>query len=332
MRFLEMRIGFNKIIRGFTLIEVLVAAVIFSLVVTALYTTYTTGLNSYERSQRNREMQQNARAVFDLVGKDLRSVYWRVATEYNVLSPQEEQKFKNLGFYDFDKEKGKEGKEDKEDEEDPFSNYEYLKYDLSFTGSLNSISFVRYQNSNVSYKREMMNLARVDYSLKDGNLVRSIKDTMSIESYDYYTGEKKEEKSEEETEEKSKVEDIVAKGIKEFSLKYLYFYDDAWHWTESWNSETNQYRNPSEEDEEGDEKSLIQSLSGEDPLKEMKKEKIIPDGLPSCVEVTIVVQNRTNEKILKKYQTVIDIPTSLETWVKKEDSVFEKLGSRVSKN
>ena len=321
-----MKISLKKIIRGFTLIEVLVAAVIFSLVVTALYTTYTTGLNSYERSQRNREMQQNARAVFDLVGRDLRSVYWRVATEYNVLSPQEEQKFKNLGFSDVNEEK------DKEDKDDSFSNYEYLKYDLSFNGSLNSISFVRYQGSNVTYKREMMNLARVNYSIKNGNLVRSIKDITSIESYNYYTGEKKEEKNEEEeVEDKNKVEDIVAKDIKEFSVKYLYFYDDAWHWTESWNSETNQYRNPPEEDEEEDGNSLMQSLSGEDPLKEMKKKNIIPDGLPSCVEVNVVVQNRTNEKMFRKYQTIIDIPSSLETWVKKEDSIFERLGSQDSK-
>jgi len=309
----------KNIIKGFTLIEVLVAAVIFSLVMTALYTTYTTGLNSYERSQRNREMQQNARAIFDLISRDVRSIYWRNSTEYNVLSPQEELKLTNLGFSDYD---------EKKDDDDSSPSYEYLTYDLSFNGTPNSLSFVRYQSNIVTSQREIMNLARIEYSLKDGTLLRSIKDTIKTQSYNYYTGEKRGKNVDEDIEDQTQMGEIVAKGIKEINLKYLYFSDGSWHWTESWNSESNVYRNPVE-NEETEEKSTIEQLGG-DPLQTMKSENIIPDGLPSCIEVTLVVQNRTNEKIIKKYQTLIDIPTALETWIKKEESVTDTLGRRSS--
>ncbi len=330
----------RKKIIAFTLIEVLVAAVIFSLVVTALYTTYSTGLNSYKRSQRNREMQQNARAVFDLVGKDLRSVYWQISTSYNILSPEMEQKFNALGFYDYD-----DGNDDEDDdsdkddnEESPLENYEHIKFDLTFKGTPQSVSFVRYQSDEASFQREDWNLARIKYSLKNGSLVRSISDVTRTEFYNYYTGEKS-ELEEEPTDEPKSFEEVVAKNIVEFDLKYLYFYEDEWRWTDSWDSESAQYRNPA--DYEDEEESKI-TILGYDPLEKTEEDTNIPDGLPSCIKIAIVVQNRTNEKILKKYETIIDMPSSLETWIKEgededlyeqlgeeSDSTIEKLGERL---
>ena len=145
-----------------------------------------------------------------------------------------EQKFNALGFYDYDDddEDDEDKDSDKDDnEESPLENYEHIKFDLTFKGTPQSVSFVRYQSDEASFQREDWNLARIKYSLKNGSLVRSIADVTRTEFYNYYTGEKS-ELEEETTDEPKSFEEIVQHTYRDISkirlaayfetLEYLY--------------------------------------------------------------------------------------------------------------
>jgi len=57
---------------GFTVVEQLAVLAIFGMVITALYTFYLAGLNSYNRSFTRLEGQQSARIAMDKIVRELR--------------------------------------------------------------------------------------------------------------------------------------------------------------------------------------------------------------------------------------------------------------------
>jgi len=58
--------------KGFTLLEVLIATVLTALILSAVYGAYATNLESIELSREAARMQQTSRIFFDLLAKDVR--------------------------------------------------------------------------------------------------------------------------------------------------------------------------------------------------------------------------------------------------------------------
>lgn len=58
---------------GFTLIEVLIAIAIFSLLMIAVYQTFDQGVRSYQTVEHSRELNETARLILDRIGDDLQS-------------------------------------------------------------------------------------------------------------------------------------------------------------------------------------------------------------------------------------------------------------------
>ncbi len=61
--------------KGFTLIEILVVTVIFSIVATSLFIVFKAGLDSWRRTQAHLDVYQNARAALDMITRDLTAAY-----------------------------------------------------------------------------------------------------------------------------------------------------------------------------------------------------------------------------------------------------------------
>lgn len=60
---------------GFTLVEMLIASVILSLVISTVYFTYRTALNNSHNLQNKIELYQNAQAALDSMSTDLRGAF-----------------------------------------------------------------------------------------------------------------------------------------------------------------------------------------------------------------------------------------------------------------
>lgn len=65
----------DRLQRGFTLIEVMLAMTIFALISTVLYGAFALGHSAVEKSQRSFEKNQKLRAIDELLGSYIRSAY-----------------------------------------------------------------------------------------------------------------------------------------------------------------------------------------------------------------------------------------------------------------
>ncbi|MFA7328796.1 MAG: type II secretion system protein GspJ [Candidatus Ratteibacteria bacterium] len=61
--------------KGFTLVEVMVAVVIFSLAIAVIYKTFSTGLKVWERGSESMAVFQDGKRVLDVISKDIRSTF-----------------------------------------------------------------------------------------------------------------------------------------------------------------------------------------------------------------------------------------------------------------
>lgn len=64
--------GGEKRQRGATLVEVVLAVAIFSLMMTTILAFYTGGIQSWSRGSKNLDLQQNARIAMDIIVRELR--------------------------------------------------------------------------------------------------------------------------------------------------------------------------------------------------------------------------------------------------------------------
>lgn len=61
--------------KGFTLVEMMVAVVIFSLAIAVIYKTFSTGLKVWERGSESMAVFQDGKRVLDIISKDIRSTF-----------------------------------------------------------------------------------------------------------------------------------------------------------------------------------------------------------------------------------------------------------------
>ncbi|MBN1902080.1 hypothetical protein JW926_12220 [Candidatus Sumerlaeota bacterium] len=301
---------------AFTLLEVMLAITIFSLVVVSLYATFRVGIRAYASGQREIDRMQRSRVLFESLSHDLRSVYYAPETAYNInlrrfLSRFQEEMMKAE----------MEGKLDEflygddGDPQNPIARNPYemgLEINLEFKGEnaneLDRLSFVRYQYDDGVSRVQPWSLSRVEYFVEEDILYRSEEEI--IQPMKDIDGEV--------IEERIPRKDPLAHGVKKFDIQYGYFYQEDWMMANEWESGAKRYRNPVEELDEED-PDYVEKLH----LQERKPE----DGLPAFIQIAvdIVDEDKKTSKGKKtqtgkkgralSFTTLVRIPTSQENYL-----------------
>jgi len=157
--------------RAFTLVEIMVAVVIFAIMMTALFASFRTGMQAYSMGTEHTSQQQLGRYAVNQVAQDLRNIYYKPESQYNVARRQQE------AMLDASEDGLESGAGDVVDENLPDLG---PPIDLSFTGQdggdIDQLSLVRRLGFNPNDASPLWGLGRVTYYVIDGNLYRAIDD------------------------------------------------------------------------------------------------------------------------------------------------------------
>jgi len=313
---------------AFTLLEVLIATTIFSLVAAALYTTFRTGVRAYESSEKEIVRMQHARVIFDTISRDLRSVYSLPETSYNNnlrisliqfgqmrLRAEIEGRLDEFLY-------GDRNNPDDRGAPNPYDNFIEINLDFKATdgGDIDSMTFVRYQYDDGVTRIQPWALGRITYSVENGELIRTEEDII----------QPRKDKEGNAIEEKIPRREVLAKGLVKFDLHFGYFKEDYWMESNDWDSNAKRYRNPMEELDEED--PLYQEKCRWDQMKPV-------DGLPAFVRVNLEIEDEGhkrparaaavaggNANAVRKgsrriYSSLLRIPTSQENYMPSLDWV-----------
>ena len=312
---------------GFTLLEITVAITIFSIVVTALYSTYRTGVRSYALGHRTVELMQSIRFTTDLFRRDVKNVYFQTESDYNVNYNRLVDVVLQL--------RARQENEGLVVEDDLLDKIQYggIEINLTMEGKDNAendeVSFVTTQPSDGSYPVQPWGLARVRYFVNDGALYRQESPVYAAPRD--ILGNPTEENPYEEPPE------LLTEGVVRFDLRYGFFFEDDWFEAEDWDSSAVKHRNPPEEEEEeltgedryyqnqNDYAQQIRSESStpQGPVDytnylEQQKQKSPDDNLPTYVSVTLTIRDPLSEKHPKTIKSLIYLPESQETYIPPE--------------
>lgn len=269
--------------RAFTLIEVLVAMVIFTIMMTALFASFRTGMRAYSMATEHAEQQQLGRYAVNQVAQDLHNIFYKPESEYNVARRQQEAMI-DENEENLQTASGRDVIDENLPDLGP-------PIDLSFTGEdsgeTDQLSLVRYMGFSLEDDRPLWGLGRITYYVVDGNLYRAVDDITQPE-----------------TDEdgnvipKTSVPHVekIAENCVEFDMKYGYFYDDEWLLADMWDSSASQFRNPPEE-EDDDILGTMGENASDDVVSagaagalsqsvEQQQEQQRADDLPGWVELT----------------------------------------------
>jgi len=289
---------------GFTLIEVMVATVILSLVMGSLVMTFQTAMKAYSLGMGHAESEQTARFVMNQIVDDLRNLFYKPASQYNVVRRQREQMIEQQI-----KQALQSGMTEAEISEEFALEDLGPEIDLSFRGEDNGdsddLTFVRLQHLTRREDRKMWGLARVRYAIEGGELVRSLDDVLAPEVDD---------NGNEIPKPVEPVKERLARGVEGFDVKYGYYYGGEWYSAPDWNSNENRYRNPREDDDEV-------GVSGiTDPNRALEQaQNMPPDNVPAWVEVSVVFRDMKNPERKRTYRQVVQLPQSQETYIPPQD-------------
>ncbi len=330
--------------RGFTLLEVLLATLIFSLVIMALYTSFRVGTRVYRAADEKGSLLQEGRVTLDLLTRDIQSVYYMPETSYNQsiqrrmarLEPLRreaedlgltlEEHLRDILDRNPDKlrELGLAGAYEDIDEDDQnlLDPYQWgIPIDLKFKGKNSSkkdeVEFVRLQYNDGIVSTEPWSLQRVRYFVEDDLLLRET-DKVFMEPNEWVSIEE-EDRDAIPTPTPSLPTELVAEGVEEFNIYYGFYRDDGWHEAENWDSESRKHRNPMPE------------LDPEDPDYEekLKKERNKPnDGLPGYMFIKLRLLEPKNMERSMSFQTLVNVMAAKENAIPPEDDEDEEYDYR----
>ncbi|MGI8906440.1 MAG: PilW family protein [Candidatus Sumerlaeaceae bacterium] len=262
---------------GFTLIEILVAMVIFSLVLASMFTAFRTGIKAYDLGVTHAEAQQTGRYAVNQLAEDIRNVFYKTASSYNVtrrqreaLLEQQEQQALQLG---------QASRDPQIDENLPELG---PAIDLSFMGedggTVDQVTFVRQQGPKRGEDRPLWGLERVRYFVANSALYRSTEDITAPET---------DENGVEIPKAVAPHVDKIANNCTGFDVKYGYYFETEFRMAEGWDSNASQYRNPVDEEELESQVTNPAGVAGGtvvNPNGQQQQQKA--DDLPGWVEVT----------------------------------------------
>jgi len=210
--------GVNSSLRmnrgGFTLLEVLIAAMLFTLIMGAVYSTFRSALNLYRAGTSQRTISQEVRMMHTITLRDLRSTLGIDETSYDV-SPYQKDTTKDID-YSTDTSWIK-------DE----TTYSAAEYD--FVGDATTMRFYSYGTAPLGRLKVLrQGIFQISYTYADKKLTRKV---------DEKTGKISEE------------EDLASR-VKACEFSYGYKKEGQIYWAEKWDSRRDDSRSPKNSDEE----------------------------------------------------------------------------------
>lgn len=326
----------NLVQQGFTLIEVMLAVTIMALISIAVINVFRVATDSYKAGNRETQILQRGRYIFDSLEQDLLQVYYLPETSYNVKTREVIEQYQldlleaeeTNDFEAFEKKYGpidkKEEKNDPEYVGNPFE--EHVLIDLQFFGEDGTdqdiIKFTTANNFEVGARYFKYGLKRVEYKVDGGLLIRT-EETIEANKRDFegIILEK----------ETPPIHTIIASGVEKFDLTYCFWVDNAWFEVDTWQSTGKQLRNSNyilgeyDFEKEGaqsgnqnedlpQDEAAFGSEGWNESLNDSNQEQF--DGLPAYVRVNVVLRDPDDEKSNKlPFSRLFQIPGAVETWV-----------------
>lgn len=326
---------------GFTVLEVLIAVTVFSLVGLVLFSVFSSAIRSQEVTERETRVLQQARFALDTLERDLTNVFFRDETSYNIsisrmIEEMEEQRLVAETNGNWDEFYARYGNpyEDEDDQNPSIGNpWEKgividLQMDGGGGGKTDTLTFAAYDPLDEGAPYRPWGLTRVEYRVDKEWLIRR-SESVETERRDLL-GESLGKKD-------IPSHSKLAEGVKEFDLQFGFWFDSTWYETEQWNSANRQIRNPrnvlGDYQEEWrtmarDGDSNVPQLPGRDNdsgilapgmpgweeyLNDLDNEPL--DRLPAYVRVHLVVANPDGKGRSHTFQRVIRVPFAEETWL-----------------
>lgn len=306
--------------RGFTLIEIMVALVIFTVLMTSLFASFRTGMKAFTMSTEHADQQQLGRFAINQVAKDLHNVFYKPESQYNVARRQQEamldEQLANT--------RSRSGRPDIVDQGLPELG---PPIDLSFTaedgGEVDQLSLVRRVPFSIDNPTSMWGLARITYYVIDDVLYRATDDITKPET--------DEEGNMIPKATRPQVEKLADNCIG-FDLKFGYYFEDQWHLADSWDSSASEYRNPATE-EDGDILNTVgENASGAvqsqgtaavmNRTMQQQQQQQRADDLPGWVELTfkfVPDKKKPDQYRTYKQTIVINHKYANETYVPQDE-------------
>ncbi|MBI5154766.1 hypothetical protein HZA57_05970, partial [Candidatus Poribacteria bacterium] len=267
------------------------------------------------------------RYILDTMEKDVSNIFYRDETSYNVQARQRLEEYQralldaeaNDSWEDFELRYGP--RDDETERPDgqtyignPFEQGRLI--DLQFSGEdseeQDTITFASRRPFTLGADYSEWGLARISYAVDNGVLIRSLEDVETPpRTWDGKVLEK----------ETPPQHSIIAEGVVEFNLTYGFWYDNQWYEVDHWSSGDRQIRNPNYLLGEYSEEELATIQGGgvgqisnwNDRLNDSDREPL--DRVPTYVRVQLALADPENEKRLTRWNRILRIPNSQETWV-----------------
>ncbi len=282
---------------GFSLLEILLAVTIFSIVTSAIYTTFRSATRAYDIGITSGKILQTGRVSVDVVSKDIKSCIYKTETTYNIMYNQRlnaiRDEYNNSQQKVFDRKRF-------EEMIDTF-NTENIAIDLGFRGGGSDISFVRRQIDTPSARRLQPNhLARVHYFIQERELMRE-ETNIFKNPIDYLTEEVVPQQPHPET---------IVQDVDEFVLKYGYYYDGEWREADDWDSSSHNHRVDQMAIPPND--LMLERLQG-------NIQQVIgrapEDGLPGYVRIKISMADPKKKGHKNTFEKIVNLANAAETHV-----------------
>ncbi|MFB3894791.1 MAG: PilW family protein [bacterium] len=203
---------------GFTLLEIILGVLIFTMVIAAVYTTFRTGIAVYRSGTSVKTVYVASRAVADTMQPDFRSICGIEETAYDVPPPPPSQDTEDTSY---------------SEDTIVIDESSYARNPYPFSGNTAEVSFYCVRENPVVHQsllREQVFAIR--YYLEGTNLYRERADLSSPAS--------------------SRVASVdeIADNVVGFRIRFGYMKEDKWVWVEDWDSRIDKYRHPREQTDE----------------------------------------------------------------------------------
>jgi len=317
--------------RALTLLEVLLAVTIFAILGVIILSTFRTGTRAYEDVERQATLIDEARFVFDQLEHDVHGTLIKREAEYNQAIRQQLDQIQKLMFEaewmgDWDEFQQRTGYNmpvsDLLDDEGRYPEgylgnplEKSILVDLAMFGEPNgddaTFSFVVRKPVVPGRPYDEWGLTRVTYTSQEGVLIRS-EESVEDPPRDLLTGDLL-------VEPPPPRQEVVAQGVKRFSLRFGYWFDEVWLESTRWNSTRKEFRNsfdlwtPDPDPDKAD--ALNQPGSPEWQQQNQLMSQAPEDRVPAYVRVILELADVKNPKRTEVFTTIIRYPQSEETYV-----------------
>jgi hypothetical protein len=203
---------------GFTLLEIILGVLIFSMVIAAVYTTFRTGITVYRSGTSVKTVYVSSRAVLDTMQPDFQSICGIEETAYDVPPPPPSQDTEDIYY---------------SEDTIVIDETSYSRNPYPFSGNITEVSFYCVRENPVVHQsllREQVFAIR--YYLEGTNLYRERADLSSPALS------------------RSATVDEIAENVVAFQIRFGYVKENKWIWVEDWDSRIDKYRHPREQTDE----------------------------------------------------------------------------------